>query len=65
MNMLTKAKNLRLLDADNLHKKIVIKPDLTKLQQKEQMTLQEECKRRRASGEDVVINRGKVVLRQL
>lgn len=59
--MLMHAKNLRSIDH---YKGVYINPDMTPLEQNQNRTLREECKRRRAIGEDVLIKHGKVVSRQ-
>lgn len=61
--VLRKAKNLRTLPETDERKKIYIHPDLTKAEQDAERILHSECKRRRAAGEDVIVRRGKVQLR--
>ena len=60
--LLQKAKDLRNMSD---YKHVFINPDLTPVQQKADKLLREELKRRRASGEDVIIRRGKIVNRNL
>ena len=56
--MLRKARQLRNIPA---HRKTFINPDLTLNQRNERKVLNEELKKRRGMGEDVVIWRGKIV----
>ena len=53
-----KLKHLPDLDA---RRNVIIKPDLTKMQQKENKELQMELKRRRSLGESVIIRSGKII----
>lgn len=57
-DVLRRAKQLRNMD---MHRKTFINPDLTLLQRRERKNLNEELRRRRNSGEDVVIWKGKIV----
>lgn len=64
-NILRVAKNLRMLPTDDNCKNVYISPDLTKQQQQENKLLRIELLRRRDAGEDVIIRKNKVVLRNI
>jgi hypothetical protein len=61
LSLLRKAKELRRISS---FKGVYLNPDQTPMQQKESKRLREELRRRRALGEDVLIQRGKIVERQ-
>lgn len=63
MDLLVKAKNLRHVRDGNFLQKVFVKPDLTRLQQKEDKLLRDEMKRRNDAGENVFIKGGKIVSR--
>ena len=57
-------KNTTLLKNFESQQNVGIKPDLTKLQQKEDKELRAQLKKRKDEGEDVMIYRNKVILRE-
>jgi hypothetical protein len=63
IELLKKAKNLRTLPETEKLKKIYIHPDLTRTEQEAERILHAEYKRRRTAGEDVIVRRGKIQLR--
>ena len=60
-SLLRKAKELRRIPS---FERVYLNPDETPLQQRESKRLREELRRRRALGEDVLINRGRIVEKQ-
>ena len=58
--ILSNAKNLKDLENDDIHKKIAIKPDLTKTEQAVVKEVYLQFKRRRAEGESVFLRNGKI-----
>ena len=62
--ILRNAPKLKDYRPNNSSAKIFISNDLTKKQQQEMKTLREELARRRASGENLTIYRGKIVPKQ-
>jgi hypothetical protein len=61
ISMLKAARNLGKLENTDTFKRIIIKPDLTKIQQTEEKKLLDELKIKRANGEKVFIRRGKII----
>jgi hypothetical protein len=61
MTLLSKAHKLYQLPETHVMKKVIIKPDLTRLQQQEEKDLIRELRRRRSLGENVKIFKGVIV----
>ena len=60
--VLGNSKKLRELDDEHMFKKVIIKPDLTKIQIAEEKKLRDELIHRRKNGEKVKIHKGTIIL---
>jgi hypothetical protein len=61
--VLSAASTLRKSTTAAIKNNVFISPDLTPTERKEQYVLRQECRARKAAGEDVIVRSGKVITR--